>query len=325
MSTCLITGGAGNLASQLSQVLADRHDHLILIDIAAAPRERLPENATYERADLSDEAQVGEAIGKHRPNVIVHLASLLSGSTEQDRTRGWRVNADSTFFLLESALKHGVEKFLFTSSVASFGGELPDPLPEEAPQWPDGLYGVTKMACERLGVYYHRRHGLDFRCLRLPITISPLANPGAASAFASLAFIESARFGRYTFRVREETPLALIYVQDAVAAMASLLTAPGERLTRRVYNLHAMTVTPRDIADSILRILPATKISFAPDPAMASLIASWPGAMDDSRARSDWGWTPQFDMNRTADHILQEILRERPRQLETTSAGAQTR
>ena len=130
------------------------------------------------------------------------------------------------------------------------------------------------------------------------------------SAFASHAFVESARYGRYLFRVRPETRLALIYVQDAIAAMASLLAAPSQRLTRRVYNIHAMTVTPRDIAETILRCLPATELSFDPDPAVADLLASWPGAMDDSRARSDWGWEPQFDLGQTADHLLQEILHE---------------
>jgi threonine 3-dehydrogenase len=107
-----------------------------------------------------------------------------------------------------------------------------------------------------------------------------------------------------------ETRLALIYVQDAIAAMASLLEAPPDRLTRRVYNVHAMSVTPRDIADSILRCLPATDLSFDPDPVIANLLASWPGAMEDSSARADWGWKPKFDLSQTADHLLREIQRE---------------
>ncbi|HLJ10001.1 MAG TPA: NAD-dependent epimerase/dehydratase family protein [Planctomycetaceae bacterium] len=308
MSSCLITGGAGNLACQLSRVLSERHEKLILVDIAEAPRERLPGNAIYERADLSDEVQVRDAIETHRPGAVIHLASLLSGGCEEDRVRAWRVNCNGTFALFESALEHRVGTVLFTSSVAAFGGELPDPLPEDAPQWPDGLYGVTKMTCERLGVYFHRQHGLDFRCVRLPITISRFAAPGAASSFASHAFIESARHKRFTFRVAPETRLSLIYVQDSIAAMASLLAAPAERLTRRAYSLHAMTVTPREIAAAILKRLPEARITFEPDPAIARLVASWPGAMHDSRARADWGWKPQFDLDQTAKHILDELL-----------------
>lgn len=310
MSICLITGGAGNLARQFSQVIAERYDRLILVDVADPPPGQLTPNSTYERADLSNDSEIRRLMGTYRPTAVVHLASLLSGSCEQDRLRGWSVNADGTFFLLESALEYGVATFLFVSSVAAFGGELPDPLPEDAPQWPDGLYGVTKMACERLGVYYHRRHGLDFRCLRLPITISRFAPRGAASAFASHAFVESAVNRHYTFRVWPQTRMAVIYVQDAIGALASLLTAPAERLTRRVYNIHGLTITPRDLADTILHRLPDADLRFEPDPTFADLLASWPGAMNDSRARMDWGWTPRFDLDQMADHLIQEILRE---------------
>lgn len=310
MRTCLITGGAGNLACQLSHALANVFDRLVLADVAEKPVGPVPRTAVFERADLADETQVREQLHRHRPRVVVHLASLLSGSCEQDRVRGWQVNANGTFHLLESALREGVETVLFASSVAAFGGELPDPLPENAPQWPDGLYGVTKMASERLGVYYHRRHGLDFRCLRLPITISRFAPAGAASAFASHAFVESMRGARYCFRVRPDTRLALIYVGDVVHAMQVFLASSAQSLTQRVYNLHAMTVTPREIAEAILQRLPSTDLCFDPDPAIADLVASWPSAMDDSRARRDWGWQEQFNLDRTADHLLQELQRE---------------
>lgn len=307
MSTCLITGGAGNLACQLSHALAGRFERLVMMDVAETPRGPLPGNAVFVRADLSDEAQVREQMQDHRPRAIIHLASLLSGDSERDRARAWGVNATGTFLLLEEAVRHEVETLLFTSTVASFGGELVDPLPDDGPQWPDGMYGVTKVACERLGVYYHRRHGLDFRCVRLPITISRYAPAGAASAFASQAFVEAVRAGGYRFRVRSDTRVALIYAQDVVAALSSLLDAPAPRLTRRVYNVNGMSVTPRDIADSILRRLPEADLRFDPAPAIADLVASWPGALDDTRARTDWGWKPQYDLERTADHLLREL------------------
>jgi threonine 3-dehydrogenase len=160
------------------------------------------------------------------------------------------------------------------------------------------------VACERLGVYYHRRHGLDFRCVRLPIIISPYAPSGAASAFASQAFLEASRCGEFTFQVRPETRLALICFNDAVRAMASLLLARAERLTQRVYNIHGLTATPREIADAVCRRLPAAEMRFEPDPVVADLLASWPGAIDDSRARADWDWKAEFDLERTADAML---------------------
>ncbi len=305
MSTCLITGGAGNLSRGLCPLLAGRFDRLVLFD--EKPIDRHSVQAEIQSGDLTDATRLEALFAEFRPDEVVHLASLLSLSSEHDRARAWHVNATGTFLLLETAMRHHVRTFLFTSTVAAFGGKLPDPLTDDAPQWPDGLYGVTKVACERLGVYYHHRHGVDFRCLRLPIIISPFAPPGAASAFASQAFVEAARHGRYTFRVRPETRLALICFQDAVRAMASLLLAPAEWLTQRVYNIHGMTATPRDVADAVVRRLPQADLQFEPDPAVADLLASWPGTIDDSRARNDWSWEPQFDLDRTADHMLGEL------------------
>ena len=232
--TCLITGGTGNLACQLSSPAgrpvrpsgAGRPGRRPVAATAAA--------AVYRRCDLVDEPALGTVLRRHRPQAIIHLASLLSGSCEQDRRRGWLVNCDGTLGLLELALAEGVETILFPSSLASYGGLVADPLPEDAAQWPDSLYGVTKLACERLGVYYQRRHGLDFRCLRLPIVVSPFAPSGAASAYASRAFVESAAAGRFVFRVRPDTRAALLYVEDALDALVGLLTAPAECLSRRV-------------------------------------------------------------------------------------------
>jgi threonine 3-dehydrogenase len=256
---------------------------------------------------VTDECRVEEVLRKHRPAAVLHLAAMLSGRCEQDRSRGWRVNADGTFRMLDLALRGGVNQFLFSSTVAAFGGSLPNPLPDDAPQWPDGLYGVTKVLGERLGVYYHRRHGLDFRCVRFPITVSPFAAPGAASALASQAFIKGVRTGRFTFAARPDTPLALVYAQDAVRALAQLLAAPAERLTRRVYNIHAMTVTPRQIAAAIRDRLPRVEIDFVPDPSVADLLASWPGTIDDAPAQADWGWRPDFDLERTATAMIEEV------------------
>jgi threonine 3-dehydrogenase len=310
VSTCLITGGAGNLACQLSWALADRFERVVLFDVAEAPVGRIAPAATFERGDLLDQARLDELFVRHQPAAVIHLASLLSGSCEQDRVRGWRVNMDGTFLLLETALRRGAPAVLFASSVAAFGGKLPDVLMDDTPQWPDGLYGVTKMAGERLGVYYHRCHGLDFRCLRLPITVSRYAPAGAASALASHAFIAAARQEPFTFRAWPDTRLGLIYVPDVLRAFADLSAAPASRLTRRVYNIHAMTVTPREIAAAIVRRFPHAELHFEPDPAVATLLASWPGDIDDSAARRDWGWKPEFDLDRTADHFLQEIGHE---------------
>ena len=307
MATCLITGGAGNLACQLTWPLADRFDRIVLLDVAAQPVGPTAPNSRFERGDLLDAGGLDAIFARHTPTAVIHLASLLSGSCEQDRGLAWRVNMDGTFGLFEAALRHGRPTVLFASSVAAFGGRVPAVLTDDTPQWPVTLYGVTKMAAERLGCYYHQQHGLDFRCVRLPITVSRHAPAGAASAIASQAFLAAARDGRFTFTARPETPLALIYVRDVLRGFASLLAAPAAGLSQRVYNIAGMTVTPREIAAAIRRRLPDAVLDFEPDDAVDRVLASWPGAIDDSTARRDWHWRPEWDLERMADDFLATV------------------
>jgi threonine 3-dehydrogenase len=310
METCLITGGAGNLATQLSWSLAPSYGRIVLFDVAAAPVGDTSPRAVFERGDLLDPKQLDAVFARHRPAAVIHLASLLSGSCEQNRPRGWAVNMDGTFAVFEAALRHGSPKVLFASSVAAFGGELPPVLADDTPQWPDGLYGVTKMAAERLGVYYQRCHGLDFRCLRLPVTVSRFAPAGAASAIASHAFIEAARTGEFTIRAGPDIPLALIYVRDVLRALVNLLAAPTAGLTRRVYNIEAIPATLSEIATAVSRRLPSAVLRFDPDPAVSALLASWPARIDDGSARRDWGWHPAFDLDRMTEDFLDGLARE---------------
>jgi threonine 3-dehydrogenase len=310
MSSCLITGGAGNLACQLSRTLSQQFKTIVLFDVASMPVGTVATNAEFERGDLLDGQQLDRLFARVQPTTVIHLASMLSGSCEQDRTRGWHVNMEGSFGLLEAALRHNRPTILFASSLAAFGGHLPEVLTDDTPQWPDSLYGVTKMAVERLGVYYHRRHGLDFRCLRLPITVSRHAPAGAASALASHAFIEAARTGTFTFRARPETKLALIYVSDVLRAFKCLLAAPAEQLSRQVFNIAAMTVTAQEVARTIEQRLPKAQLVFEPDETVAALLASWPGTIDDQAARRDWNWLPEFDLRRMADDFLAELKKE---------------
>ena len=134
MSVCLITGGAGNLARQLSWVLSPQYERIVLFDVVAASAESVPANAEFEQGDLLDVKYLDKLFAKVKPSAVVHLASLLSGSCEQDRLLGWRVNLDGSFALLETALRHNRPAVLFASSLAAIGGILPDVLTDETPQ-----------------------------------------------------------------------------------------------------------------------------------------------------------------------------------------------
>ena len=160
------------------------------------------------------------------------MASLLSGSSETDSDLAWRVNLDGIRYVLEAARVHGVGRVLFPSSVATFGMGVGDTVTDDSPQWPAGLYGVTKVLGERLGVYYHQRFGVDFRCVRLSAMVAPTAPAaGAASAFVCELYIGAVREGGYTFKVYSHSRIPLVWVQDVVGALLQLHDAPASQFS----------------------------------------------------------------------------------------------
>ncbi|MEE3372147.1 MAG: NAD-dependent epimerase/dehydratase family protein [Planctomycetota bacterium] len=292
----LITGGAGNLACQLTFPLAELGIRCVLLDVVEEPVAPVAEGCEYVRGDVTIAADMKSLFRDYEPRVVVHFASLLSAASEANRAAAWALNATGAFTLLELALSHGVDRFFFPSSLAAYGGRLPDLIADDQVQWPDGMYGVTKATVERLGVYYARRHGLDFRGLRLPIVVSRYAHLGAASSYVSRAFMETARNGGFVFQVRPESQPALIYTRDVIDAVVMLLEAPAEKLQQRVYNIQALSPTAEELAAAIGVHYPDASLTFQTDHEVADLIDSWPRRFDDSAARRDWSWHSRYDL-----------------------------
>ncbi len=306
-TTYVITGGAGNLASQLTFELDVPPPQIVLLDVVDSPKLPVVAGCRYERADATDYGALRRVLRAHRPAVVLHMASLLSAQSEQDRDLAWRVNVQSTINVCEAMVELGIGRLFFASSVASYGGAVPDPMPEDFPQWPIGFYGVTKVVCERLGTYYGAKHGLDFRALRLPLVMSRHAHPGAASSYASLAFVEARRRGRFVFTVNPTTRVSSLYAKDAARAIRMLATADQSSLTRRVYNIHGIAPTAAQIAAAIRARVPDAKLTFEPDPQVVALAESWPAVIDDTCARRDWGWEPRFDLESLADDFVNDL------------------
>ena len=235
MQRYLVTGAAGNLARQLMAELDSSGKETLGIDLAPAPEGR---QDNWRRIDVTDSSNMARLLAAFQPECILHMASLLSMSSAADPRRAWQVNASAAVALMELAVEHGVRRFFFPSTSATYGGVLPDPLPEDHPQWPDNIYGATKVAVERVGTYFSLSRGLDFRSVRLPVVASPFAPPAAVSAYASHVFAAAARGDPFTFPVAPEVAVSVIYVRDVTEGILRLVEAPEEPLSRRVYNLH---------------------------------------------------------------------------------------
>lgn len=303
--TILITGGNGNLGRLVAALLEQGGARVVSFDLPGTVTDPA-RNATVE-GDIRDSALLARVLDDHRPDAILHLASLLSGSSEADPARAWEVNATASVTLMTLACDRVPGPFVFASTIATYGPGLPDPLPLDAPQWPANVYGATKVAVERMGHYLRGKRGLDFRCLRFPQVLSPFAPPGAVTAYPSHAFRAAIEGRPFTFPVAPETGMSNLYLDDVVASLAAILRADRARLRHPAYNLHGFHVTAGEIAATLARLVPGFSASFAPDPGIDALIRGWPDRMDSAAAKTDWDWSPAFDFPKTAQALLDRL------------------
>lgn len=306
----LITGGTGNLGSRLAIPLVQRGDRVVAFDIRAEPHFDSAEfrEAQVVVGDLADRHRVLGVVREHNIETIFHLGAVLSSSAEENPYDAWRANMDGMVNVLDAARFGGARRVVFSSTIATYGSHIAEQLTEDAPQWPVSLYGVTKVAGERLGVYYHHQFGLDFRAIRLPAVIAARGSSGGASAYVSAAFEQSVFKGAYEFYVNPTTRAPMLYIADAVRGFLDLHDAPAKDLTRRVYNIAGIAPSAEELAQAIRTLVPKVQFTYRPDPLKCAIVESWPDRIDDSDARKDWGWDSTWNLERTTDEVI-EVLR----------------
>jgi threonine 3-dehydrogenase len=302
----LVTGAGGQVGLDLLQALRERGDDVHASDLAP-PDEEHRRGVPWHRLDVTSRDAVDALVEKLRPEVIFHLAAILSAAGERDPLRTYAVNQDGTLHVLEAARRHGVRQVIFTSTIAVFGPGLPPTVGDDVPLRPTTMYGVTKVAGELLGEYYMRRHGLDFRGVRFPGLLSAVLPGGGTSDYAPLMYYESLRVGRYAAFCRPDSRIPLMYMPDALRALTTLQAAPREHLKRCIYNIAAFSPTAAEIADEVKRVVPGADITFEPDPVRQSILDSWPKVLDDANARRDWGWQPAWDLARMSDDLTPKL------------------
>jgi len=302
----LITGGNGNLGRLVAARLLADGQRVVKFDLPGTEPPQLHANETVVTGDIRDSDLLRDLLEQHRPDTIYHLASLLSGSSEADLPAAWDINATASFKLLNLAHECRVGKFFFASTIASYGsGDNTEPLPLDYPQWPENMYGATKVAVERMGVYFKQKHGLDFRCLRFPLVVSPFAPEGAVSAFPSHAFKAAFNGEPFSFPVSAATGVSTLFLEDVIDSIVDYTAADSGALSRHIYNLHAFYLSAGMVADAAAQRFPGFDYRYAPVAAVEHLISSWPDVFDDADARRDWGWQPAFDFNQSVARICE--------------------
>lgn len=306
----LVTGAAGQIGTELVPALLERYagSEVLATDIKE-PAGALADGARFERLDCTDATACRRLVVDHGIDTIYHLAALLSATAEGAPHRAWDVNMNGLYNVLEAAREEGCA--LFTpSSIAAFGPGTPAELtPQDTIQRPNTMYGVTKVAGELLCDYYHARFGVDARGVRYPGLISHVAPPGGGTTdYAVEIFHAALTRGSYTCYLEPETQLDMMYMPDALRAAMDLMDAPAERLRHRnAFNVTAMQLTPASLARAIQAHLPDFRIEYEVDPVRQRIAGSWPRRLDDSAARDEWDWRPDYDTESMVADMLTRL------------------
>jgi nucleoside-diphosphate-sugar epimerase len=304
----LITGAGGQIGAVLTDALRNvfGEEHVVATDIRPLHSQTGPS----ELLDILDRSALEVLVKKYRITQIYHLAAILSATGEKDPMWAWNINMTGWFNVLETAREHRLHKVYFPSSIAAFGREADRVLtPQYEVLIPETVYGISKVAGENWANYYFRRYGTDVRSLRYPGIIGYQSLPGGGTTdYAVDIFHYAARHEPFTCFLKADTRLPMCYMEDAIRATIELMEAPADRLTVRTsYNLAGMSFTPAELAESIRKEVPGFEIRYEPDFRQA-IADSWPGAIDDSAARSDWGWQPEYDLTRMTRDMLEHLM-----------------
>jgi nucleoside-diphosphate-sugar epimerase len=303
-------GACGQIGVELTLALRKLYgnDNVIATDIRAA-HPLLEGTGPYEVLNAMDVSATLDIVKKYGITQIYLLAALLSATGEKDPKRAWDINMQSLLQVLDLAVQEKLTKVYWPSSIAVFGPTTPrQDTPQKTIVEPRTVYGVSKYAGELWCQYYNQRWGLDVRSIRYPGLISWKSEPGGGTTdYAVEIYHEALKHGKYTSFLSENTYLPMMYMDDAIRGTIELMEATSEKIkSRMAYNLNAMSFSPKEIAASVQKHIPAFEISYAPD-FRQQIADGWPQSIDDRIARADWGWNHHFDLDKMTADMLKNL------------------
>ncbi len=312
MTKILVTGALGQIGTELVPFLREKYGTNKVIASARRIKdgsENIVETGPFELLDITGRDSIAAVVKGHRVNSIYHLASLLSATGEDNPQSLWEVNMNGLINILEVARAYNCSIF-FPSSIAVFGPDSPkDKTPQDTVTRPTSIYGISKISGELLCDYYHKKYGMDIRGLRYPGVISSAALPGGGTTdYAVHIFYDAIRHGKYTCFLAENSSIDMIYMPDVLEGAVKLMEAdPGKLRHRNAFNVSAITVTPRELSDEIKKHIPGFKIGYDIDPVRQAIADSWPNSLDDSAARAEWGWNPQYGLATMTEDMIKAL------------------
>ena len=295
----LITGGTGFLGSELSRILLDKGDEVVLFDVA--PRLTrlgdIKDSVAIVSGNIANASELYNVVKDSRPDRIFHLASMVSIASNLNPWASFQVNVVGTLNALEAARLFDVPQVVFTSTIATFGLDSGRVAGDTTVQHPTTMYGCGKVYCENLGRFYRTKFGLDFRAIRYPSVIGPGSKEPHVSVYNAWMIEYALRGKPFECFVTGDTKMPIAYFKDAARAVDAIAAAPIERIKTVNYNVAGITptISAKDIEMVVKRHVPDAQISYVPDPAVMEFYKTFKiDTFDDSRAREEWGWCPQY-------------------------------
>lgn len=304
----LVIGASGQIGTELVEGLRDRFgaEDVVASDIKEP---QVKQEGPFALVNAMDRRGIERVIDKHGITEVYLLAALLSATAEKDPAFAWKLNMESILIILELAREGKLKKVYWPSSIAVFGPTTPkDATPQHTVTEPSTVYGISKLAGEGWCNYYHQRYGVDVRSIRYPGLIGWKSAPGGGTTdYAVHIFHEAIKSGAYTSFLGPKSTLPMMYMPDAIRATIELMEAPAEQVKERgSYNLAGLSFSPEQIAAEVAKHIPGFRMDYAPDERQA-YADSWPNSIDDSSARRDWGWKPQYDLTAMVDDMMAHL------------------
>lgn len=275
----------------------------------AEPKGELLESGPAEVVDITNAQMIADTVRKYKIDTIYNLAALLSAVAEARPQLAWKIGVGGLYNTLEVARENGCAVFT-PSSIGSFGETTPhNPTPQDTIQRPDTIYGVTKVTGELLSDYYAKRFGVDTRSVRFPGLISYTTLPGGGTTDYAVEIYYSAVKGE-TFRcpIKPGTFMDMMYMPDALRAAVEIMEADPSRLKHRnSFNIASMSFDPEIIYNKIKEYVPDFKMEYDLDPLRQHIADSWPDRLDDTCAREEWDWKPEYDLDSMTRDMLQNL------------------
>lgn len=303
MQRILITGALGQLGLEFIKYFEKSDVYVLATDIRT-PSEKL--SCEFEKADALDKDRLDQLVKKYKINTIYHLVAILSANGEKNPFSSWNLNMNSFQNIVEISLDNNIKNIFWPSSIAVFGTDSNLDFVSQNPSMsPETIYGVSKLAGEKLSSYYFNKFGLDIRSLRYPGIISTDTLPGGGTTDYIIEMLNAAKNkSDYTCFLSEETKLPMMYIDDAIDAAIKLMSVERKKLTISTsYNVTGFSITPSELENQIRSRGFDIKIDYKPD-FRQKIANSWPKKIDDSSSIKDWEWSCNFGIKETLDRVF---------------------